>query len=137
MIKVVIDTNVFVSGAIWFPSKPGMVLNLFRNKQFKLICSEILFNEIISTLNKISQKESMSKKFIGLWFEILQTHAQWIRNLPSTNICRDPKDNLVLATAVTGKADYLITGDQDLLSLKKYQHIKILTPAKFLTLINS
>lgn len=47
-------------------------------------------------------------------------------------ICRDPKDDQILETALNGKANYLVTGDDDLLALGKYKEIEIITPAKFL-----
>ena len=50
----------------------------------------------------------------------------------SINVCRDPKDDRILEVAVTGGADYLITGDQDLLMLENFRGIPILTPAAFL-----
>ena len=52
-----------------------------------------------------------------------------------TTICSDPDDNKFLDLASTGKADYLMTGDQDLLSLDVYQNIRIIQPALFLRII--
>jgi predicted nucleic acid-binding protein len=46
--------------------------------------------------------------------------------------CRDPKDNMILELAVNGGADLIVTGDQDLLSLRRFQEIPILSPAEYL-----
>lgn len=53
----------------------------------------------------------------------------------NVSVCRDPKDNFLLALAKDGKADYLITGDQDLLSLKRFGKTKILTIVNFIEAI--
>jgi putative PIN family toxin of toxin-antitoxin system len=55
-----------------------------------------------------------------------------IEIVETINVCRDPKDNKFLELAINGKADYIITGDQDLLVLNPFQTIRILTPQEFL-----
>ena len=57
-----------------------------------------------------------------------------VKNLVS--ICRDPKDNFLLALAKDSKADFLITGDKDLLTMEKFENTKILTITKFIELNN-
>ena len=54
----------------------------------------------------------------------------------SLKVARDDDDNRVLEAAITGKCEYIVTGDEDLLSLKKYKNIKILTPAEFFDLVS-
>ena len=55
-----------------------------------------------------------------------------IKNISITNICRDPKDNMFLNCALAGKADFIISGDDDLLALKKVSEIEIIKPVHFL-----
>ena len=66
------------------------------------------------------------------FLQVLQRRAEVVRVTSNLTICRDPKDDMLLALAVDGNADYLITGDQDLLVLHPFRSIRILSPADFL-----
>ncbi len=63
---------------------------------------------------------------------ILNTLGVWVNVTSDITICRDPKDNYLLSLAKDGKADYLVTGDQDLLILEKFEHTSICTLNQFL-----
>jgi len=129
MIKAVIDTNIIIS-AILFGGKPREVLNKAIHRQIESITSEALLSEIFETL--------MAKKFS---FELAKalTVRQEMENFSTViypqikiELVRDKNDNMVLECASAGAADYIITGDKDLLVLKQYRDIKICTAAVFL-----
>jgi putative PIN family toxin of toxin-antitoxin system len=127
--KIVIDTNVWVS-ALVFGGKPRQVFEFATEQGIKIVVSEGLLSEIRRVL---SQK---FPKFVPKFENLLVRYKMRLHYVDlgsiSVTVCRDPKDNMILETAVIGKSDYIISGDDDLLSLKKYQNITILNPADFL-----
>jgi len=70
-------------------------------------------------------------------FSLLDNYATVVSPRRKVNVCRDVKDNFLLEVALEGKADYLITGDEDLLALNPFQKIKILMPKDFKEIIKN
>ena len=131
--KVVIDTNVFVSG-IEFGGKPYQVLGHVYQEKVKLIVSSPLLSELSEVLRK---KFAYPPERIAQITKQLQEFAKLVHPASSIDVCRDPADNRVLEAALTGDCDYIVTGDPDLLDLKTYQNIQIVTPAQFLVQFRS
>lgn len=127
--KVVIDTNVFISGLL-YGGNSGKILELFKNDRLILLISPQTHSELLTKLPKFN----LSVEFINKQNILIQTKASKILTKTKVVICRDPKDNMFLELCLAGKADYLITGDKDLLSLKSFKKTVILTPKQFLTI---
>lgn len=136
-VKIVIDTNIFIS-ALFFPkSKPSLLLDLCLRNKFKLVVSDYLIEELRLVLDRPKWKNFKSNySFISDLFIYLEKYAIWVKLTKKIKVIpRDKKDTLILQTAMLGKADYLITGDKDLLVLKndkRLKKLKIITLAKFL-----
>lgn len=130
--RVLVDTNVLVSGIFFRPSNPGKVIDLWWEHKFDLVTSEPVYLEVEDTFRKIAKKIGTKPAFIVKLDETLREYADFVSVIPKVDICRDPKDNLILDTALQGKVDYIVSGDKDLLVLKKYKGISILTPKEFL-----
>jgi putative PIN family toxin of toxin-antitoxin system len=138
--RVVLDTNVFVSGIAIAPTPPSQVIDLWRRGEYLLITSPQLLEEVADVL---SRPEIM--RFTGL--SIDETHG-FIKEIKlradvTTGdyeveaITVDPDDNMVLAAALEGQATHIVTGDtKSLLPLKEYHGIQILQPRDFLTLFH-
>lgn len=126
--RVVIDTNILVS-AIAFGGKPAEILFLVLEEKIWAITSPILLAELEETLAKIV---TLSKEDIQVALKEIREEFQIIQPRISIKVSRDEDDNRVLEAAVEGGCNYIITGDQDLLDLKKYKKIKILTAEEFL-----
>ena len=132
-LKVVLDTNVLVS-ALFFKGELSKLL--FPLKKFILLFSEETLNEFIKVLHY--PKFSLTKDEIEylLQFEILPySKIVEVTFKFDKEICPDKDDLKFLELAVSAKADYIITGDKDLLNLKKINEIKILSPKEFLSLL--
>ena len=132
-IRAVIDTNVFVSGLINPNGPPGHILKAVRSKRFTVITSPDINEEILDVLNRphLRDKYGLGDLLFDVAF-ILWELAEPAAHLPPASASPDPDDNKFLSAAVGGKAGYLITGDtRDLLPLKEYQGVHILTPADF------
>ncbi|MFZ3063532.1 MAG: putative toxin-antitoxin system toxin component, PIN family [Actinomycetota bacterium] len=130
--RVVLDTNILLS-AILFGGTPGEVLDLWQRGLFELVMSPELLAEL---LTKLRFKFDLPSHLVVEWERIVSEKA--IHVLPDyvTKVCRDPDDNKLLDTSLAGRATYLVTGDEDLLSLKTWQGIRILKAADFLRTVS-
>jgi uncharacterized protein len=128
-LRVVLDTNVIVSGLARPASKPGLILEACSQGAVALVLSRYILEETLRVLPKVA-KEGMTAAKIRDLVESVQLLAEVIE--PSTEVeplLRDEADQLVLGTLRAARADYLITVDKDLLALgEKYS---IVTPATF------
>lgn len=135
-IRAVIDTNVLVSGLFGIKNSPSsQILSAFRTQKIILVISPVIVKEIEEVINRerIIKLTKMGKAeradFIGKLIERSDVTAG--KQLLQTR-GRDVKDDKFLACAVEAGADYIITGDKDLLVLKEYEGIKIITPREFI-----
>ncbi|MEK7504238.1 MAG: putative toxin-antitoxin system toxin component, PIN family [Patescibacteria group bacterium] len=131
-IRVVLDTNVLVS-AIVFGGIPQKVLSLVFKGDLTGITSVSLMAELSEVIHK---KFPFDKQDLEYWEEQMRMDFEVVNPRNSLKVARDDDDNRVLEAAITGKCEYIVTGDEDLLSLKKYKNIKILTPAEFFDLVS-
>ena len=117
--RVVIDTNVWLSALLW-GGQPNFILQLVEKKQIQAISSEEILNELMD----IFQKPKLQKRLNQLNFSAEEVTIVAKRLMIFVRIeaiiipeLRDPKDQMILATAITGNADVVISGDKDLLVL--------------------
>ncbi|RDC65968.1 putative toxin-antitoxin system toxin component, PIN family [Adhaeribacter pallidiroseus] len=91
-----------------------------------------MLNEFIHVTQRPKFKKFFKQKDVQVLMDVLDTHAELITITSNIEKCRDSKDNVLLSLAVDGKADYLLTGDKDLLELDNIGSTKIQTIADFL-----
>jgi len=125
----VFDTNVLIA-AIITEGICSKLLHRARAGEFSLLSSPFIMKELRRILSK---KFDLSREDIALAMEpIGEAISQVIEhNLKITDICRDANDDNIITCALAAKADYLVTGDYDLLEIKNYQGIKIVSPRDF------
>jgi uncharacterized protein len=137
-LSAVVDTNVFVSGLIVEKGLPHQLIKLLEEELFVLIISEKLRDELEEVLRRDKFSAFLSEDKLAKFFRMIDVISTIV--LPNTSIpveVRDPKDQKVLATAIGGKADYLVTGDEDLIVLNdssKLGRLKIVGVKEFLKL---
>jgi putative PIN family toxin of toxin-antitoxin system len=126
--RVVLDTNVIFSGLV-FGGKPALVLRCFDGPDRTLLLTDHILLELRDVLRA---KSGWDERFIAQAIAGLGRIAELIH--PATRIgeCRDPDDDRILEAALAGYADYIVTGDADLLSMGTFRTIPILTAATFL-----
>ena len=129
--KVVLDTNLIISALI-FGGKPQQVYNLVLEKQIIGITSSILLAELTEVLTKKFNFELIRVEQLE---KIIKKHFKMVNPKQTVKILQDIDDNRVLEAAMMGKCNYIVTGDKDLLTLKTFHQIKILTPDDFLRII--
>lgn len=125
--NLVLDTNVLIAAFIAKGFCHTLVEQCLR--VHSVIASEFILNEL---REKLTEKFKYSDEDANAVDALLRSRMRVVEPIPlASNVCRDPDDDMVLATALTGKAACIITGDQDLLTLKKFSGIDILSPAEF------
>lgn len=125
--KVLLDTNILIATFITH----GTCSDLFEHciRHHEILTSKFILDELEGHLRK---KFKFPENDVREAMEILNTVAKVVEPAPLAEpVCRDADDDMVLATALTGNADCLITGDKDLTDLKAFQNIPILKPAEF------
>ena len=132
--KVVIDTNVIVSYILGSSKSPFKIWQLVLTDKIIPLLSIELFQEIAETLHypKLQKYIDTKRKT-----EVLSSLSLLINTQITTSIdiVRDQDDNKILEIAISGNAQYIVTGDNDLLTLREYQGIKIMKPTDFLRLV--
>jgi putative PIN family toxin of toxin-antitoxin system len=132
---VVFDANQFVSAILRPDGIPAKALNAWRNNLFELIISPSIISEIRRVLNypKLYKIHKKSPKEVDLFledFEVLAFHVP--EKLSISVVADDPTDDKYLVAALEGGASFIVTGDSDLLKIREYEGIKIVTPRIFL-----
>lgn len=134
MIRVVIDTNVIVSAIIARkPSPPLYIWKALLAQNIVLVTSVEILAEVEEVLNRDSlvKLHGRSSEDIRNLLAQVAKLSVIVPLLSIPTVCRDPNDDVFLACAISGSADYIISGDKDLLELKNYEGIEILSPGNF------
>jgi putative PIN family toxin of toxin-antitoxin system len=97
-----------------------------------LVFSRELVNEFLEVANRAKFRKYFSKTDIENILETIDEYAEFIKVKSKIEICRDPKDNFLLSLSVNGNADFLLTGDNDLLVLDEIGKTRIVTISEFL-----
>lgn len=127
--RIVLDTNVLVSALITKGTPPDRLYNAWKKKQFELVTSVWQLQELSGVLNRPKLQHYLTDLSLPQLISELSENSDVMTDLPTVLLSPDPKDNPILATAIAGDADYLVTGDKrDLLSLIDVQGIPIITP---------
>ena len=136
MLKVVLDTNVFVSSLLVKAGLPAQILDAWRERRYLLIVSPAIIAEIRATLSypRIRRKYAITDEDVEQLVTLLERDALLVLGDADTAgaIPEDPADEMVLACAVDAQADVIVSGDRHLLDLGSYRSIPILTVRQFL-----
>jgi putative PIN family toxin of toxin-antitoxin system len=133
-VKVVIDTNVFISSLLNAEGNPRKVIDLWRCERITLCISKEILAEYFAVLGRFGVADEPEGEELMQLFEKRYNQVFVPTPTPAafTVIKEDPADNKFLECAVAGNAGYIVSGDRHLLSLKTFKSIKILPPTEFL-----
>jgi len=129
--KVILDTNLWIHFLI--SKKLDYIDNLVFNKQIRLIFSNELIDEFLTVAHREKFKKYFSDNHIADLIRVFDNYGELINIKSTITKCRDLKDNFLLNLAVDSRADFLVTGDSDLLIIKKIKKTKILNWSDFIT----
>jgi len=132
-LRIVIDTNVYVSRALRSSSVPGMAVNKAWLEATTLL-SAATWAEVQAVLKRAKFAAYIRSGTLEPYLEKVQSIATFVPILTPIRACRDPRDDKFLEVAVNGRADAIVTGDQDLLVMHPFRGIAILSPAGYLEL---
>lgn len=143
-VKAVIDTNIWVSAILNPHGFPSKLREGFKKELFKTIISEPMLEELAEVLSRprIKDKYGITEKQIKELLVLLEEKSEHVVLNGNIDVCRDKDDNLILETAIKGRADFIVTRDDDIKFDKKVSdflfkyEILIATVAKFLSLIH-
>lgn len=135
MFRVVLDANQFVSAILNPDGPPAKVLNAWREGLFELVTSPSIIDEIRRVINYpiLSKIHKKSPKEIDLFIEDLEVLAFVApEKLSLSVVADDPTDDKYLVAALEGDAKFIVTGDSDLLKIREYEGVEIVTARRFL-----
>jgi len=140
MLRVVLDTNVIISGTITDYGAPFQILKSWEKGDFVIIVSEPILQEIERVLHypHIKNERRLTDQDIGNVLQLLRIYGI---NIPAEieieAVPEDPEDNKFIVAAVEGDADYIVSGDRHLRDLKSYRDIEIVSPSEFVRILDS
>lgn len=137
--RAIVDTNALLSGFLW-RAAPHVLLEQVRSGELTLVISPALLAELADVISrpKFDSILVRSNTSRSRTLDELRRLAEVVEVPPLPQpVCRDPDDDEVLATAIAGQVDLIVSGDNDLLRLKQFQNIPILSPADALGFIEA
>ena len=140
MIRAVLDTNVIVSGILSPSGSPGQVLQIgLEEQRFQMVTSVPILGEVDNVLRRpqITRRHGWTDREISVFLGRLFAVSLVVEGrLALDVIAEDPSDNMFLAAAQEGEAEFVVSGDAHLQRLGEYQNIVILPPQPFLVLLH-
>ena len=129
--RLIFDTNILISALLFEGSKPSKAFNIGIKQGVVLLSAATLMElEDVLWRKKFNKYITNEERIQFLSSFILQTTS--VETDETITKCRDPKDNKFLELGVCGKADFIISGDEDLLVLNPFRNIQILSPDQFI-----
>jgi len=129
--RIILDTNLWISFLI---SNKLNALDFFlKENKVLFLYSSHLIEEIENVVKRPKFKKYFSENSLNLMQELFQNYGIIINVTSNNSICRDPKDDFLLNLAIDGNADYILTGDKDLLVLEKIGTTKIISFSEFIS----
>jgi len=137
--RVVVDTNILVRALIKPHGTVGPVLLRLRHGEYTILYARSLLEELVDVLSRprIREKYHLSDQDIQTVVSLILLRGEAVPPNERITACRDPKDDKFLEVAVAGKADVIVSGDQDLLVLHPFAGIPIVPPATFLQMLGT
>ena len=130
MIRALPDTNIIISSVFWRGNPYEVIRNGILGKYQLVISAEILDEVVDKLRNKFQFPEESMQELV----DILMIYCHIVDISSKFDVVRDKKDNKIIECAFDGKADYIVTGDPDLLILKEFKGIKIVKAKEFLNI---
>jgi len=134
--RAVIDTNILIRALIKPRGTVGPVISRLRNGDYTLVYSTPLLDELIEklALPRIRHKYRLGANEIEALVSLIALRGAFVMPDRKVTVCRDPDDDMFIEAALAGMAGYVVTGDKDLLTLKKFETVRFVSPRAFLAM---
>ena len=127
--KVVVDTNVFISG-VFFTGPPHQILDAWRRGSVHIVVAPEILIEYYDTSAELTAH--FPDVELEPWLELLAVKSILVEVQPlEEQVCTDPDDDKFLACALAGRVSIIVSGDKALLRASGYKRLKVLTPRSF------
>jgi len=134
--RVVLDTGILIAALITKDTPPDRIYQAWRKRRFELVTSQWQLDEFRRVSRYPKLRKYLQPIEAGNLVNGLRHQARFLENLPDVDLSEDPDDNPLLAMAIAGEVDYLVSGDKrDVLALKKVGKASIVTARGFLTIL--
>jgi len=133
-IRIVLDTNNFISAQISNVGPSYQIFRMFKNEKIQIVTSDFQIKELERVLGykRIAKKFKISQKKSGRIILLVHRRAKVIKPKMIPNVVKnDPDDDNILAIAKAGKVSYIVSGDEHLLGLKKFEGIPVVAAKEF------
>jgi putative PIN family toxin of toxin-antitoxin system len=135
-LTVVLDTNVWISGVFFRRGVPARILTAWRDQHFEVVVTPDTLAELETKLRQKTIQFGAGSTLADEWLDYVRTYARQVSPTGvAAGVCRDPKDDQFLDAAISGGAQYIVSGDKDLQALGTYQQVRILSPREFVELM--
>jgi putative PIN family toxin of toxin-antitoxin system len=134
--RVILDTNILLSALLSPIGTPAKLLDVWERKIFTLVACDELIAELRGVASRPFFKARLRNSAVELLAAGLRDFSFFCNDLPDGPVASDPKDSYLLAMAEASQADFFVTGDKELLSLKNHKNTKIITPAAMIELLD-
>ncbi|MFH1562153.1 MAG: putative toxin-antitoxin system toxin component, PIN family [Nitrospirota bacterium] len=143
MLTAVIDTNLLISSMINPFGFPARLINLLRIGRFQIVYCREMVNEFIEVTQRVkfSKKYGITREEVNGLLKILHGRGKEIRIRGDLQLCRDTKDNMFIETSISGKAEYVVSRDDDikrdlvLIDELSKHGVKLITVSQFLKIL--
>jgi uncharacterized protein len=129
-VRVVFDTNIFVSALILPGGRADVALNRVIEGTDRLILSKPILDELLGVLARKFSRDREELARVAVWLGEL---AEWVRPTRRLSVAAEEADNRILECVLAGRAEVIVTGDQGLLQLKSFESISIVTLREYLS----
>lgn len=127
--RVVFDSNIYISALVIPGGQAGRALSRILDGPDTLLISKTILDEVLATL---ARKFSRDAEALSQTAVILTEMAEVVKPEHTVTVFKDDPDNRVLECAETGQADYIVTGDKAMLGLKQYRGIRLISLREYL-----
>jgi putative PIN family toxin of toxin-antitoxin system len=134
MMRAVIDTNILIRAVIKPSGTVGPIIRRLHHGDYVLVYSQPMLTELAAklALPRIRIKYDLDDAGVQDLLALIALRGERVKPTRQIKICRDPKDDMFIEAALAGEAPFIVTGDDDLLILKKFETVRFVTPRTFL-----
>jgi putative PIN family toxin of toxin-antitoxin system len=132
--RAVVDTNILIRALIKPLGTVGPVIRRLRDGDYTLVYSAPLLDELMETLAlpRIRHKYRLAESHVEALVALITLRGDLVMPDRKVRVCRDPEDDMLIEAALAGGAEHVVTGDEDLLTLKRFETVRFVTPRAFL-----
>jgi putative PIN family toxin of toxin-antitoxin system len=137
--RAVVDTNILIRAIIKPSGTVGPILRRLARAEFELVYSRALLEELLDklALPRLRDKYSITDHAVTDLVALLALRAELVAPDFTVTVCRDPEDNKVIEAALAGRANCIVTADDDLLMLNQYEGIDFIVPREFIARLDA